>query len=433
MAEADIASSLGKRVFRFMTGFSFPLDEIEAAFADRARQRSRQAVEVLWERDFGAIRARRLSVTAAWFALCSALLLGVDFCLFGDVFVEALLLRLGVVAPFALACAVAIHRGCSPAWREGLSAAVMVVANAATLALFLTSSSPTAAQCPYLCALPILYGNIVQRPRFEAAAIASAISLAIFGVVLTTSGLTPRIEVATAVETLAVAGFSLVVGRNVERELRRAFLRRIRSEKVVDHLSHRNDELFELSRIDTLTGVGNRRRLEARLGEAAAWSQRTGEPLALLMIDVDRFKQFNDRYGHPAGDDCLVRVATVAREQIRRNDDELGRFGGEEFLAILPGTDLHGASRVAERIRAAVEALAIVHEDSRPSGIVGVSIGCASGVIDEDNPLDVLLRRADDALYAAKHRGRNRVYPRPAPPRDGAGEGGSPLSDDVAA
>lgn len=396
-----------------MSAFPFSYEEIEASFADLARTRSRQVVEARWEREFGVVRARRLAITAVWFALCSTLLLVVDFCLVGDVFELAVLLRLGLVVPFALAVAIAIRRGCSPAWREGLSAALMVLATTVATAVFLAGSLPTAAHYHYLIGLPILYGNMVQRPRYEAAAVASGVSLAIYGVALVLAGLPLPVVISAATETVVMVGFSLVAGYNVERELRRAFLRRVHSENVVDHLAHRNDELFELSQIDTLTGLANRRRLEARLSEAAAWSQRTGEPLALLMIDVDRFKQFNDRYGHPAGDLCLTRVARVACDQIRRNEGELGRFGGEEFLAILPGTDLHGATKVAERMREAVEALAIIHEDSHPAGVVGISIGCASGVIDADWTLDDLLRRADDALYAAKHRGRNRVYPRP--------------------
>ena len=108
---------------------------------------------------------------------------------------------------------------------------------------------------------------------------------------------------------------------------------------------------------------------------------------------------------------CLVRVAAAAREQLRRNEDLIGRFGGEEFLAVLVGTDLSGALKVADRVREAIEGLAIPHADSPSDGVVAVSVGCSAGVIGEVWTVEDLLQAADDALYAAKRRGRNRIHP----------------------
>lgn len=396
-----------------MSDLSNPSQESDASRAVSRPARSPGSADTRWEREFGAVRARRLSFGAFAFAIGFALYLGLDRWLIGDVFGLSMILRLLVVVPFALAVGVAIRRGCSPVWRESLSAAVMVVGVATTAALFLASSSPTAVHYQYLIGLPILFGNIVQRPDFEAAAIASVLSLAIYIGALAVADLPLPVAVAGAVYVTVTVGFSLIAGRNVERELRRAFLRRVRSEKAANHLAHRNGQLLELSNVDTLTGLANRRRLDERLAEMAAWSRDCDAPVALLMIDVDHFKLFNDRYGHPEGDRCLMQVAAVAREQVRRHDDVIGRLGGEEFLAILPGMDMAGAIRVAERIRVAVEAMGVEHDGCRPAGVVSISIGCASGIVGEDWSLEDLLRLADDALYTAKRRGRNLVHPEP--------------------
>lgn len=383
------------------------------AVAASARGRSRPRGQIRWQREFGAARDRRLAVSALWFALGYGLLLGVDVWLVEDVLALAVICRLGVVAPSALMAAAIIRRGVRAGLREPLAVMPALVAVVTTALMFLASRAPTAVHFHHLIALPILYVNIVQRPRTRVAAIASLIVVAVDWSTLILAAIEPPVALAAAFETVMLVGLSLMAGHGVERELRRAYLLRLRSEKAVDHLASRNVELKELSQIDTLTGLANRRRLDLRLAEVAEWSRRTRESVAVLMIDVDRFKQFNDRYGHPEGDRCLARVAQVASEQVRRHDDLVGRFGGEEFLAILPGTDVAGAAKVAERIRSAVEALAIEHAGCVPHGVVAVSIGCAAAAIGDAWGVDELVQAADDALYAAKRRGRNRVHPSP--------------------
>jgi diguanylate cyclase (GGDEF)-like protein len=132
-------------------------------------------------------------------------------------------------------------------------------------------------------------------------------------------------------------------------------------------------------------------------------------PLGLVMIDVDHFKAFNDTYGHPAGDDCLRRVAQAIQAAVHRPYDLVARYGGEEMVALLPATPEDGCTIVAEHILAAVSALGIVHEKSSAADHVTVSIGVATvlpdGVCDEAG----LVAAADRALYAAKRGGRNRV------------------------
>ena len=162
-----------------------------------------------------------------------------------------------------------------------------------------------------------------------------------------------------------------------------------------------------MAKTDVLTGLANRRAIDVALSlEFRRW-KRTGHPLSVVFIDVDYFKKFNDRLGHLEGDRVLAQVGNVMREGVARPGDVAGRFGGEEFLAILGDTDVEGARHVAEKIRQAVEALNIPHPDS-PWGRVTVSLGvsCIHGA---DTTQTDLLKTADSALYAAKAQGRNCV------------------------
>ncbi|MGE7137023.1 GGDEF domain-containing protein [Luteibacter sp. NPDC031894] len=167
------------------------------------------------------------------------------------------------------------------------------------------------------------------------------------------------------------------------------------------------DELQGLVFVDSLTGLANRRALDERL--LREW-HRPGqqEPIALLMIDVDQFKEFNDRYGHLAGDECLRSLATALLGHGLRAGDFIARFGGEEFAVVAPGTRLPAALALADELRRQVEALAMPHPQGK-LGVVTISIGVAAAhATSESGPLD-LLNAADRALYRAKQSGRNRV------------------------
>ncbi|HYD60252.1 MAG TPA: diguanylate cyclase [Noviherbaspirillum sp.] len=175
----------------------------------------------------------------------------------------------------------------------------------------------------------------------------------------------------------------------------------------LDLIAH-NKALDELSRMDALTGIANRRRFDEALKAGWARHLRTKEPLSLLMIDIDFFKQYNDEYGHPAGDECLRKVAGVVQSCLHRKTDLAARYGGEE-LAVILECDEHGALTVATRMRMEVEALAVDTACTKVSCHVTVSIGLASTSTVNAASLEELMVAADMALYEAKVSGRNRV------------------------
>jgi PleD family two-component response regulator len=192
-----------------------------------------------------------------------------------------------------------------------------------------------------------------------------------------------------------------------------------------------NGQLMELAYIDGLTGIANRRAFNAHLATEWQKAAELTQPIAVLILDVDHFKPFNDRYGHVQGDTCLRKVSGVLRAGTRvrsdrepdaagamlpssirkfaaRDPDFTARYGGEEFAVLLRGADLHGAIKVAERLRRAVEDLRIVHEASS-AGFVTISIGVASIVPAKGGSAQRLVEIADAGLYQAKRRGRNVV------------------------
>lgn len=174
-------------------------------------------------------------------------------------------------------------------------------------------------------------------------------------------------------------------------------------------LDSTNRELTRLSAVDGLTGIANRRQLDEVLVREWRRCMRAEEPISLLMADVDYFKQFNDGYGHQAGDACLKSVAEILQAQLRRPADLVARYGGEEFAIILPETDSSGALRLAESMRQAVEVRGMRHEGSL-FGIVTISLGVATMIPQQADDLSRLLGAADWALYESKRLGRNRVH-----------------------
>lgn len=180
-------------------------------------------------------------------------------------------------------------------------------------------------------------------------------------------------------------------------------------------LKQHADRLRELALTDTLTGVANRRSFDERLRAEWRRCQRSRTPIALIMIDVDHFKLYNDTYGHQAGDYCLQQICTAMKASLRRPGDLLCRYGGEEFACLLPETPLGQAMRKAEELGDAVQRLAIPHSSSSPIKVVTISRGVAALVPGMDSHARELVKIADEMLYQAKHAGRNRTMSGPLP------------------
>jgi diguanylate cyclase (GGDEF)-like protein len=242
-------------------------------------------------------------------------------------------------------------------------------------------------------------------PLIRLDAVRSAIAIAVPALVLVVGILIlgPRspANISNAINLAAMASLALVSSRFL-------FAERIRDLHQREVIARQQAKLAKLALTDELTGLANRRSLGAGLRRECRRSIREGAPLALIMLDIDHFKQFNDIHGHVAGDECLRRVAACLMRQARRPGDMAARFGGEEFVMLLPGLDLAAARDLAESIRTDILALGLPHPGS-PLARLTVSLGVAARLGEDDTPED-LLARADGALYAAKASGRNLVY-----------------------
>jgi diguanylate cyclase (GGDEF)-like protein len=188
---------------------------------------------------------------------------------------------------------------------------------------------------------------------------------------------------------------------------------------ALQNLAHMVEEHLALNRavaLDALTGVYNRRMLDRRYDEEWRRAKRGQQSIAVLLIDIDHFKAYNDSMGHPAGDTCIRHIAQTITAAARRPPDVVARYGGEEFMMVLPGTDTNGACLVAERLRQQVLAAAIPHQASGlDEKIITVSIGIAAVIPSAGaETASGLIQKADQALYAAKNAGRNRVVAMPA-------------------
>lgn len=177
--------------------------------------------------------------------------------------------------------------------------------------------------------------------------------------------------------------------------------------EALRQLKQANERLEMLSNLDGLTGIANRRFFNHVYDEEWRRCRRHSLALSVLMLDIDFFKAFNDTYGHLAGDECLKKVAGVLKKQLQRAGEMVGRYGGEEFVVLLPGVETDRAVMIAERLRSAVEGLAIPHAHSAVASHVTVSIGLATVVPDAGWLPEDLIHAADEALYSAKQNGRN--------------------------
>ncbi len=233
-----------------------------------------------------------------------------------------------------------------------------------------------------------------------------------------------------SVTTYALTGIAicLYLAYRLEHIDRKAFLQSLLLSWEGMQLDVANRSLDLLSRRDPLTNLANRRDFNETLLEEWERARREDQPISLVFIDIDHFKLFNDHYGHASGDECLVQVSKVLADALKRPGDLAARFGGEEFVLLLPNTEDSGARRVAERLLKKVDALKIPHMHSRTAGHVSISLGVATRYPLRDNiTAQDLLELADAALYFAKNSGRHRYHVSIRPVTAATAEAGASL------
>lgn len=200
---------------------------------------------------------------------------------------------------------------------------------------------------------------------------------------------------------MAVTIFSIMLAHLLYRARRQRFM----YEKMI--LQH-NEFLKNLAGHDGLTGVDNRRKIDESIAAIQTLAAREQISVAVLMVDLDNFKSYNDTYGHLAGDELLKAAAAAMKGTLQRATDAFGRYGGEEFISILPATDTEGAALIGDKMRLAILNLTIPHAGTA-AGVATISCGVAADIPSQELSIADIIHRADQALYRAKHMGKNRV------------------------
>lgn len=369
-------------------------------------------LERQYDKDTAPARLKALIIAGTVVAFVINLFLIADYAMVNDMFGKAVMLRTWMYTPMVLAGMWIMSRVPSPLGRELM--AVMAGLHAAAIQVYLCVSSESVHAQAYLTGLSMLviYVNVFTRTQFWVAVPYTLSINLIFGLALT---MLPQVDWSLAVPIALVLGgttlFSLAHVYSLEQEERHNYLMSVRQRMMSHELRLANERLERVSRADALTQVANRRHFDEFLAQLWERARIDNTEVSLLMLDVDHFKMYNDHYGHPAGDACLVKVAKSLRHSLRRPGDLVARYGGEEFIAVLSKTAADQAIAAGERVRSAIEALGLEHAQSPSHARVTVSVGVATmRPQDKGASPQSLIALADQALYQAKNRGRNRVW-----------------------
>lgn len=258
--------------------------------------------------------------------------------------------------------------------------------------------------------LLMLFSAVTIQIRFGVAAILIAAMVVLFAVgIQVTHNEIPHFRRHLVTIDVVCAAYMLIANWRMHAQQQRGWAMGLRERLRRQDLFNRNQELDELVRRDALTGLANRRAYDAWLQNSWRQARGAGATLGMVLVDVDRFKAYNDFYGHPAGDACLQTIARCLREQLRGTTDHIARVGGEEFAVLLPGITASLCAEIAERLRLSIAGLELPHLGSGGDNIVTISCGAASLMAQDELGASDLVAAADAALYQAKESGRNLV------------------------
>lgn len=369
-------------------------------------------LETYYQEDTASDRLKLMINSGLLVCLMFNWMLVSDWLLIPDQFELALRLRLFIYTPVTLVGLFVLTRIQSPSLREVLLIVHGSGAAFISIALCVASSDPYAT--PYVVSLSsiVMFTNSVMRMRFYQAAVLDAIILGLYVCAAFLIQDAPyELIIPGGLLLVSTIAFTLYGAYRQEQDTRINWLLHLRERLLLKDLEATNQALHDASRSDMLTDVANRRHFDEHIRTLWDAALEDGREISLLMIDVDHFKAYNDRYGHPTGDACLKEVAAALKRRLRRPGDLIARFGGEEFIAVLDGTPLKTAAGAAERVRKGIEGLNLLHATSSTHAVVTASIGVASArPADGTMSIQQLISAADDALYKAKQAGRNRVH-----------------------
>lgn len=384
-----------------------------------ASLRFSRALEHRFQRETGLARARMLLMQG----LLS--LLAYDFFIVGDYFMapthieEAAIVRFGIVTPIVLLVAMLVKSRRGAFLRESATSFLCVLGAVSILYLHHDVSASVSVDAQTGMILVLLVANCMLRIDLPYAAVTSLI-IALLDVL----SLVRDVEIPVSSKMVSggmlvwVAMLTLTANYTMSRERRFSYLLQLRGRLQRGMLADANAELLALSSTDRLTGLPNRRAYDERLIELWQLSLERKHPISAVMVDVDHFKKLNDTHGHPYGDRVLQRVGSLMQQALRAEDDFVARFGGEEFVILLPDADPDMALKVAERIRTLVQVAgspALQRDTVLPAQEVWATVSCGVATAWPSATLDPhrLIADADAAMYRAKQEGRNRVCTAP--------------------
>ncbi|MEX0954023.1 MAG: GGDEF domain-containing protein [Rhizobiaceae bacterium] len=390
-------------------------EQVATINAELERPYSQLGLTPQFENEFRAKTAPdRLRVIRGWFWVAIAVnvaTLALDP--IADVFLYGLIARLGFVVPVYLVALALLDRG--PKWLRAAAATVPSVVFVAASG-FLAEVAPAEHSDRYImmAGVVILFVNITTPMHFRDAL---AMTLASIGTLIAWSLIysSVTIEHLPLMTFTAVAGVvSLVIRYRTEWVARVMFLHGLRDDLKSARLIAMTKALGKLAETDPMTGLFNRRHLVQTLQEKWQEAREHNDWLGILMIDIDKFKDFNDTAGHDEGDRCLIAIAGELERQVSHAKQYLARYGGEEFMAVVSHLEPEPLMAEAETLRRSIEQMNLPHPGLGPGAHVTVSIGAASMIPTPHGSVDDLMIAADKALYAAKSAGRNRVEARSA-------------------